>query len=643
MVTRFAVGFVAVPVFVFAWGMFLQSPSRMAALTPVESVDVWHEDLGSVVFSSDTQEVIAKSPPEWDKITWTPTQLPNVKELGVAVDLPPTAPKRKVWVRIRLPEQQEGRGRLGLLGYRVIAHGPWSVWVNQRLVQTNLVDWTMQLNVPLRVSVPLDAKEVLLAVPYVEPVGYAIGSMFFGPMDVVDSAWAERNVWHMEASRFLAVAGLLLMVVSFHLAWSRPQEPIFWLLGLNALAWSAACLQYIFGISEDSMRDIWFDFAVDTSTSWTVVLAVIFALDFEGVCAPRVRAGLVLYAATSTVLVMPLWQWEQSALLIFHYFNVAAMLVGLSVLAWHVVRNPRREGVLMVIVLLSLLVMGIYSLKTLTNYSKPDEVFLYPIGIVVLYLTFSYVMNRRTVAALNESEAHESTLHQRLKAQEAMLATQHARLQQMEVERSLALQRNSIMQDLHDRVGGNLTTALLQARTGKLTGEDALLVLQELAEEVRHIAKREPSSHSSLSQLLTEMRRRFEPRLGHAGIALEWQVDPSLYSAYVPSGDQHLRALLSEAIANVVKHSGAAHIVVKATLLGKERVRISIEDNGAGFSSSSVVEGRGLPGMRLRAEAMSGRLAVSASEVGGTRIELEVPVSMETTRQEQAISPRTFS
>lgn len=643
MVTRFAIGFVAVPVFVFAWWVFLQSPSRMAALTPVESVDVWHEDLGPVVFSSDTQEVIAKSPPEWDKITWTPTQLPNVKELGVAVDLPPTAPKRKVWVRIRLPEQQEGRGRLGLLGYRVIAHGPWSVWVNQRLVQTNLVDWTMQLNVPLRVSVPLDAKEVLLAVPYVEPVGYAIGSIFFGPMDVVDSAWAERNVWHMEASRFLAVAGLLLMVVSFHLAWSRPQEPIFWLLGLNALAWSAACLQYIFGISEDGMRDIWFDFAVDTSTSWTVVLAVIFALDFEGVCAPRVRAGLVLYAATSTVLVMPLWQWEQSALLTFHYFNVAAMLVGLSVLAWHVVRNPRREGVLMVIVLLSLLIMGIYTLKTLTNYSKPDEVFLYPIGIVVLYLTLSYVMNRRTVAALNESEAHESTLQQRLKAQEAMLATQHARLQQMEVERSLALQRNSIMQDLHDRVGGNLTTALLQARTGKLTGEDALLVLQELAEEVRHIAKSEPSAHSSLSQLLTEMRRRFEPRLGHAGIALEWQVDPGLYSVYVPSGDQHLRALLSEAIANVVKHSGAAHIVVKATILGKERVRISIEDNGAGFNSSSVVEGRGLPGMRSRAEAMSGRLAVSASEVEGTRIELEVPVSMEATRQEQAISPRTFS
>jgi len=626
LITWCSLGLVAVPLFVFVWWVFLQSPSRLATLTPVTAVEVWHEPLGPVAFSTEGLESMVTSPPDWGAIQWKTEVLPSVKELGFAVDLPPMAPKQRVWFRIRLPEQQGGHGRFGLLGNRVIAHGPWAVWVNRQLIQTNLVDWPTQLNVPLRVTVPLGANEVLLAVPYVEPMGYAVGSMFFGPMDVVDSAWAERNVWHMEASRFMAVAGLLLMLVSFHLAWARPQEPIFWVLGLNALAWSAACLQYVFGVAENGARGAWFDFAVDASTTWTVVLAIMFALDFEGISVPRLRAALALYASTSSILVMPLWQWERSALLGFHYFNVAAFLIGVSTLAWHVFKKPRREGWLMLIVLVALLAMGIYTLETLTNYAKPDKVFMYPIGIILLYLTFNYVMNRRTVVALEEAEVHEKTLQQKLDAQEQILTEQHQRLQQLEVERNLATQRESIMQDLHDKVGGNLTTAILQARSGKMSGEEALLVLQELAEEVRHLAKNETKERRPLSQMLTEMRQRFAKRLQHAGISLEWKVDPGLHRTNVHAEERHLMALLSEAIANIVKHANATRILVRAGVSENGFAQISIEDNGTGFSYDEVVEGRGLPGMRSRAEEQGATLVISTGDSGGTKVSLEIPV-----------------
>lgn len=154
-----AMSLIAVPVFLLAWWIFLVSPSRTETLTKIDAVDVWHEPLGSVVFSSSSLESIVKSPPDWSTMKWSSSKLPSVKELGVAVDLPPDAPKQRVWFRIQLPKQATDRGRLSLLGNRVIAHGPWSIWVNRQLVQTNLVDWPIQLNVPLRVTVPLGVAE----------------------------------------------------------------------------------------------------------------------------------------------------------------------------------------------------------------------------------------------------------------------------------------------------------------------------------------------------------------------------------------------------------------------------------------------------------------------------------------------------
>ena len=98
-----------------------------------------------------------------------------MKELGAAVDLPPDAPKYRVWLRIPVPPHEDGRGRLGLLGVRVMG-GPWAVWADGQLQQANLSDWRIQWNVPLRSAVPLGAREVLGVVwdcPAAPPEGLA--------------------------------------------------------------------------------------------------------------------------------------------------------------------------------------------------------------------------------------------------------------------------------------------------------------------------------------------------------------------------------------------------------------------------------------------------------------------------------------
>ena len=315
-----AVGLVGLPLALFSWWVILQAPARLDELTRVQGVEVWNESVGPVVFDQPGVTELVQRAPDWQRMQWSPTQLPSFIELGTSVDLPPDAPKMRAWFRIPIPPEGSAHGRLALLGLRVQG-GPWAIWADGQLIQANLADWRIQWNVPLRVTLPLGTREVLLAVPYAQPLGYSVGSLFVGPVDTVDSAWQERNFLYQELPRLMAFVALLLMLVSFHLAWSRPKEPMFALLGFNALVWSISCLQYAYDVTGQDELTVWFASAVDSSITWVVVLACIFAFEMEGIAVPRLRMAMLLYAGVSTVFTLPLWSWDKNALIFQQYIN----------------------------------------------------------------------------------------------------------------------------------------------------------------------------------------------------------------------------------------------------------------------------------------------------------------------------------
>lgn len=621
-----AVGLVGLPLALFSWWVILQAPSRLDELTRVQGVEVWYESVGPVVFDQPGVTALVKRPPDWQRMQWAPTPLPSFIELGTSVDLPPDAPKMRAWFRIPIPPDLPGavpHGRQGLLGLRVQG-GPWSVWVDGQLIQANLSDWRIQWNVPLRVAIPRGAQEVFLAVPYAQPLGYAVGSLFVGPIDTVDTAWQERGFWYQTLPLLTAGVAMLLMLVSFHLAWVRPQEHLFALLGANALVWSISCLQYAYDVTGQDTLTVWFASAVDSSITWGVVLTCIFVFELLGVRVPRLRAFMLVYAVVSTCLTLPVWGWKVHALMAQQYFNAAAYVVGLAVVGWHVVRRPQPEGIAMWLAMSIQLALGLHTLENLSNQTNPDSFYSFPIGTVVLYLAFMYAMSRRTVAALEMAEHHEGVLRARLAEQEQRLAAQHAQLQQLEVQRSLAHQHDTIMQDLHDRLGSNLTSALLQARTGALDPQETVLLLQDLTDELRHIGKSQADDRRGLNEVLAELRQRVQHRLAHGGIQLVWDVDPALPPLSGKQTAQHLRALLSEAIANAIKHAQATQIRLQAHLKGMEVV-VAVTDNGQGFDCDAVDTGRGLPGMQLRAQAMGASLSMQSARGRGTCIELRLP------------------
>ena len=78
----------------------------------------------------------------------------------------------------------------------------------------------------------------------------------------------------------------------------------------------------------------------------------------------------------------------------------------------------------------------------------------------------------------------------------------------------------------------------------------------------------------------------------------------------------------SEALANVVKHSGADGVRVRARRVNGRAV-IEIEDDGSGGADP---EGSGLFGLRDRVETLDGRLRVDSRPGHGTLVHAELPV-----------------
>jgi signal transduction histidine kinase len=82
--------------------------------------------------------------------------------------------------------------------------------------------------------------------------------------------------------------------------------------------------------------------------------------------------------------------------------------------------------------------------------------------------------------------------------------------------------------------------------------------------------------------------------------------------------------VVSEALTNAVKHSGASAVSVTVQA-DRAVVRASIADDGAGGAVAG--EGSGLTGLRDRVEALGGRLALDSPPGRGTVISIELPIA----------------
>ncbi|OSY35452.1 MULTISPECIES: sensor histidine kinase [Pseudonocardia] len=193
-------------------------------------------------------------------------------------------------------------------------------------------------------------------------------------------------------------------------------------------------------------------------------------------------------------------------------------------------------------------------------------------------------------------------------------------------------ERRRLRRDLHDGVGPLLASQLLTLDTVRVVGERPELLAQLEAQvrsaigEVRRVAHdlRPPVlDHAGLPGAL----RAEVDRLSTAGLTVELRTGPGT-AALGPAMEVALLRIAQEALANVVRHSGAD--TARVDLAVEKTVAVLVAaDDGRGPAAHPDPAGGGIGGssMRERAAELGGTVTVGPGPGGaGTRVEARIPL-----------------
>ncbi|MWD27650.1 histidine kinase, partial [Aquicoccus sp. SCR17] len=153
-------------------------------------------------------------------------------------------------------------------------------------------------------------------------------------------------------------------------------------------------------------------------------------------------------------------------------------------------------------------------------------------------------------------------------------------------------ERRRINRDMHDNIGVQLLGALHSAEAER---KDALI--RQTLTDLREIISNPGGEPVSLTRVLGDLRAELSEHLASADIALDWR-EPELEDSHVaPQVANGLRAILREAVNNVLRHAGAARVAIRVRVEeagGDARLHVTVTDDGRGPGvGAGAARGRG--------------------------------------------------
>jgi signal transduction histidine kinase len=196
-------------------------------------------------------------------------------------------------------------------------------------------------------------------------------------------------------------------------------------------------------------------------------------------------------------------------------------------------------------------------------------------------------------------------------------------------------EKHALARELHDELGGLLVAmridlAQLRKRIGPISDPDVVArwervdqaLSQGLELKRRVIEDLRPTLLDNMG-LFTALRWLAQQRAEQARLELEMEgLDEDI--EVPPETAIAVFRTAQEAIANIVKHSGAKRFAVKATAVGRLVLEISDDGRGLPEGAEQRTGSHGLKQMRFRMEAVGGELVVGPRDPQGTLIVLSV-------------------
>lgn len=189
-------------------------------------------------------------------------------------------------------------------------------------------------------------------------------------------------------------------------------------------------------------------------------------------------------------------------------------------------------------------------------------------------------------------------------------------------------ERQRIAEDLHDNLGGKLSTIKLYMDEVK-TGDSDMLkkirsLLDDTYDEVRNIAHKKQSSTLIDKGLipavnLVASRINESKKLDIKVINIDFNNRISNFK------ELQLFRIIQELLANTIKHAMAKYATIQFSE-DNDHLNFIYEDDGVGFNKNIVEKGMGLSNIERRIQKIDGSFTIDSAKGNGTTIIVNVPI-----------------
>ncbi len=458
---------------------------------------------------------------------------------------------------------------------------------------------------------------------------------YLAPAEKLYAAYDWKHFFRVDFIQWITMAMYFMAVIVFIFWLARPQDSIYALFSIELFFWATHNLNLFVTEIPVPVR-IWEAMNMVT-LGWTVVTMILFNHRYVGDGNKKVEKFMLVFAIAGigifflpdigSVLSVGYGVWD-SFVMIFGVYAFYYLL--------HTYRQKKDQDVYLIMLAgIPILVFGFHDILLINNFIDRRDGMTMQYSVIPSVLLFSWFVVRRFVQSINKAEHLAATLEQRVEEKQQALQLQYTQLNEMENQRVLAEERERIMRDMHDGIGGQLVSVITLLRH---YNDEVFVKVREKVQhslaDLRFVIDSLDPLLNDLPVLLGMMRMRLLEQLEAAEINLEWAVTelPEI-SKLSPRRSLHIMRIVQEAVTNSIKHSCATKMCLATGVIDAENLNdngniyIDIIDYGKGMIEHDEMDshqGRGIANMKYRAQQLGATLTIN-STADGTCVRLMLP------------------
>ena len=439
--------------------------------------------------------------------------------------------------------------------------------------------------------------------------------IYLGEHDRLKSLYSRFRFFQNQLTLSISVATSVLLVVSLLLWIASGRENSYLIAIATSLSLIVACQNYF--VVNTFLTHTMLQAVTHTSLDWLGVFVAMWIMNIKGLHSGFSRL-LFLWGFFSTLVNImvpgiyrvPFVEW-------LHYVSI-----GIVVLVLLAPVNSDRANSAEVFTTRMTGVIGcslclidmVVQARLLQVPGLPRFV---PITFFLIFISNNVILLNRFARTYKIARRSQEELESIVAKREADLDRYHAQNTILESQQARSEERERIMRDLHDGMGGHLVSALAVAkqetRLDDRSQNNITDSLQTALVEMRMLITNSANEYHDLGEALGSLRATIEPLLKNAGVELHWRLDPfGKMPILTVSERMHVVRIMQECFTNVIKHSNASSVTVSTRQAGA-RYRVQIENSGTvDYTNSS---GNGVRNMQYRAEMLNGSFELK--ETGG--------------------------